>query len=74
VEALAVGVLHVDATLADGQPAGRALALEVIDDHRDVVAERALVRLALAAELIGRRPDGAVALASGPFDPEPALE
>jgi hypothetical protein len=73
VEAVAVGIMDVDAALADGQPAGRALASEVIDDHRDVVAERAPVRLAPAAEPVGRGLDRAIALALGPLELVPAL-
>src|SRR5262249_22047384 len=70
---VAVRELDEDAALADGEPAGRALAFEVIDDDRDAVAERALVRLAPAAELVSRRPDSAIALALGPLDLKAAL-
>ncbi len=73
VEALAVGVMDVDAASVDGQPGGRALAFEVIDDDRDVEAVRALLGLAPPAGLVGRGPDGAIRLAPVILDLEPAL-
>jgi hypothetical protein len=54
VEAIAAGVGDIEAPLGQAEPAGGLVALEVIDDDGDVVAIGALVRLAPAAELVGR--------------------
>ena len=74
---LPIGIVaYVAFTYLKGVPTAHndlVLIVVVADDHVDAVAIRALLGLAPAIELVGRRADRAVALAAGPLDLEPAL-